>query len=132
MARKRKVRRRLNVDAMDLPSWAKKALKSFQFSGEERKEFMKIFKYWVFVIGVSVALSTLIITAANDIFAFVKDTSEKEIVLDTTAEYREVTKKLKEEGIIDMPWLFNLYIKSNGNEDKIVGGTYTLSPSMGY
>ncbi len=132
MAKKRKVRRRLNVDAMDLPSWAKKVLKSFQFSVEERKEFFKIFKYWAFVIGVSVALSVLIITAANDIFAFVKDTSEKEIVINTTAEYREVTKKLKEEGIIDMPWLFNLYIKSNDNEDKIVGGTYTLSPSMGY
>lgn len=132
MPKKKKTKKRLNIDAMDIPDWAKKILKTFQFNREEKKEFRKSFRYWFFVIGISVALSLFIIISTNDIFAFVKDTTEKEIVISTTAEYKEVSKKLKEEGIIDLPWLFNLYIKSKGNEDRIVGGTYTLSASMGY
>lgn len=130
--KKKKVKKRLNIDAMNIPNWAKNTLKFFQFNTEEKKIFKKSFKYWFFVIGISVVLSVFLIASTNDIFAFVKDSSEKEIVISPTAEYKEVTKKLKEEGIIDIPWLFNLYITSNDNQDRIVGGTYTLSPSMGY
>ena len=112
--------------------------------------------YAAFIICISVALACFGWMAACDVLALNKgDVSmtvvipedifaEKEVdVLDedgnkigkktvTIADVDEVSHILKDNGIIEYPWLFNLFAKVSNADEKIDPGTYSLSTRFDY
>ena len=103
---------------------------------EDNTAFSSLLKasiYIVFVLVVSAGLSYFIITAANDVFAFMKD--EKEVTVSTTGEevtIDQLSKELEKEDVIRYPWLFKLYAKVRKKDSGLIATTETVSPSMGY
>lgn len=103
---------------------------------EENTAFSSLLKasiYIVFVLAVSAGLSYFIITAANDVFAFMKD--EKEVTITTTGEevtIEQLSEELEKEEVIRYPWLFRLYAKVRKKDTGLIATTETVSPSMSY
>ncbi len=87
--------------------------------------------YILFVLGVSVALSTLAILVANDMFGLVQDNEVVTVTLTKDETVDEVAAMLKEEGIIDFDWAFKLYVKLK-KTDSFSTGEFDLTSSMDY
>ena len=90
--------------------------------------------YLVSVICVGLLAGMFIVSAINDVFAFVKDDSLYEITIeDDKMSLKELADYLKEEGIIQYPFVFRVYCGLK-NEDGITlkEGTYLISPSFNY
>lgn len=86
------------------------------------------------LIFLSFFLAALTVSAANDIYAFVKPDTEAEIHIDGNTSLLSVSKILENEGIINNPTIFALYVRAKGAEDRIVGfsGDVRLGASMSY
>jgi UPF0755 protein len=90
--------------------------------------------YLVSVICIGLLAGMFIVAAINDVFAFVKDDSLYEITIeDDKMSLKELSKQLKEEGIIQYPLIFRIYCGLK-NEDGITlqEGTFLISPSYNY
>lgn len=97
--------------------------------------FSGIFKtvmYILFVLGVSAYLSYNIIMIGNDVFAFVKPETEKTISITSSMSNSDIAKQLKENGIINYEWVFELYAKNKYEKDPYLTGDFTVKPSMNY
>lgn len=107
--------------------------------------------YVVLVIGVSALLAglgwiwagdvlalnktelTATITLPDDIFTYSEETNEEgETVTVSKADVDYVADQLKQNGIIEYKWLFQLFCGFTGGREKMMPGTYTLSTSMDY
>ena len=103
---------------------------------EENTAFSSLLKaaiYIVFILAVSAGLSYFCITAANDVFAFMKD--EREVVVSTTGEnvtIAQLAKLLDKEDVIRYPKIFELYAKVRKKDSNLIATTETVSPSMSY
>ncbi len=78
-------------------------------------------------------ISALIISVANDMYAFVKP--DKEITLEINHDsVRELSGKLEESGVINNPHIFEFYIRSKNLQNSLenISGSFTLNPSMSY
>lgn len=93
---------------------------------------LKAVIYIMFVLVTSGFLSYFGITVCNDVFAFIKDTSEIEITIPENADINTVKDVLKDNGIIQYPGIFKLYSSLRKDDGKFVAGDYTVSPSMNY
>lgn len=90
--------------------------------------------YLVAVLCAGILSGMLIIAVANDVFAFVKDDSLYEITIDNSKmSLHDLSEYLGEEGIIEYPFVFRLYVglKDDG-EITLQEGTYLISPSFNY
>lgn len=90
--------------------------------------------YLVSVICVGLLAGMFIVSAINDVFAFVKDDSLYEITIeDSKMSLKELSELLSEEGIIRYPLIFRIYCGLK-NEDGITlqKGTFMVSPSYNY
>ena len=99
---------------------------------KKKKSFAGKFSYILFVLGVSFILSGFIIITANDVFALVKD--ETSVIIDIEEENisaKDVSKILKENGVIKFPWAFRLY-SSLKHYDEFKSGKFELDTSMDY
>lgn len=92
--------------------------------------------YAVLVLGVSVALACICITGGIDVVGLNKSEQKIDVLIPEGASTKEIAAILKSKGIIDHPWIFELYSKWMKKD-----GTYkphgednplTLSPNMGY
>ncbi len=101
----------------------------------------RAFIYIAAVLVSSVILSMIIITNANDIFAFVKSDEQMEIKIEEGTDLNVLAKQLKSMGVIKHKNTFKMYIKYRGkdtvkydgeNSDTYIPGTYIVSPSMNY
>lgn len=91
------------------------------------------FIYIAAVLLISIILSYIIITNANDIFAFVKSDEEYTITIEPGTNLSKLAGQLKEIGVIEHKLTFQVYIKYRGKDsDAYTPGTYTVSPSMNY
>jgi len=88
--------------------------------------------YVVAVIGVSVLLACVGWIAANDVLALNKEPVEVTVTIDKDDKLGDVTDILKEKGLIEYKFLFNLFAMFTHGEDKIAPGTYTLTTDMDY
>ena len=88
--------------------------------------------YVTAVIGVSILLACVGWVAAGDVLAL--DKPEKTVTFTVTAEddFKSVTDRLKEEGLIEYKLLFNLFASFTHKKDTLAVGTYTLSTDMDY
>jgi len=89
--------------------------------------------YIACVMVVSIILSVVIITNANDIFAFVKDEKTVSLEIAPGTDLDDLAEMLKDEGIIEHKNTFKFFIKfRNKASDSYSPGTYTVSSTMSY
>ncbi len=100
--------------------------------GSVFSSLIKAMIYIVLVIISSIFLAYFIIVSVNDIFAFVKSDAEVEITIPDGADIDDVTDILKENGIIEYPYLFRFYSNLIEHDGSFLPGKYTVSPSMNY
>ncbi len=88
--------------------------------------------YVVFVLGGSLVLATFGWIAANDVLALNKEEATAVIELSSDASISDVAATLKEEGIIEYPWLFKLFCTVTNAEDKLSYGSFEVNTDMDY
>lgn len=90
--------------------------------------------YIAAVLVCAVVFGYFIIVFMNDVFAFSKDNTEVQITITSTnMTLDQLTSMLHDEGIIEYPFLFKLYVKMKyDNQISVKEGTFTLSPSFNY
>ena len=100
-----------------------------------RKHFWTTFAstiiYILFVLGISVALSTVAILVANDMFGLVQDEEKVTVTLEKDESIDDVAAMLKDKGIIDFEWAFKLYAKLKKTEG-FSTGEFDVASSMDY
>lgn len=82
----------------------------------------------------SIILAAAIVSVANDMYAFVKPDTAVSITLDSPKTVYSAAKTLSENGIINNPAVFSLYVRTKGAEEKITSfsGEIYLCASMSY
>ena len=79
-------------------------------------------------------LAGLLISIANDLYAFVKP--ERAAVLEVSApmELKELARHLEELGVVNNPTVFCLYVRSKGHREAVetFSGTLELNAAMSY
>ena len=88
--------------------------------------------YAIFVIGVSALLTCIGWVAANDVLALNKPEKTATITITNDDSFGDVAEKLKDEGLIEYKFLFNLFATFTRSKDDVVAGTFTLNTDMDY
>lgn len=88
--------------------------------------------YAIFVIGVSALLACIGWVAANDVLALNKPEKTATITITNDDSFGDVAEKLKDEGLIEYKFLFNLFATFTRSKDDVVAGTLTLNTDMDY
>lgn len=107
--------------------------------------------YALLIIVGSAVLATVGWTWANDLLALDKEYASIIVTVDSDmlvevetadgdgsvstsskADLKQITKYLKDEGLINYPFLFRLYAWFSNADEKIVAGTYELNTEMDY
>lgn len=86
----------------------------------------------VLIVGSSIFLSYMILAGVNDLYAISKSSTVAVINIPTGATASTVAKQLKDAGIIDQKWLFQLVMKMRGDGHQFQAGVHTLSAEMDY
>ena len=89
----------------------------------------------VLVISLTALLfSCALIAIANDVYAFIKKDSEVILTVSEPQTLNELSLILEENGIIENPTAFSIYVRSKNKEDIISGfcGEISLNSSMSY
>ncbi|MBE6577094.1 MAG: endolytic transglycosylase MltG [Ruminococcaceae bacterium] len=83
---------------------------------------------------VSVFLACLIISVANDMYAFVKPDKKEILTVSSPINDKQLSLILKEKGIIKNDLVFLMYLRSKGKGDDIslLLGEWTLNSNMSY
>lgn len=97
---------------------------------------VKALVYVIFIITVSTALAVFAVSCANDIFSFVKEEKEVEVVIPENVTTDELADILADAGAINYPWLFRFYcdIKDVDSNEvyTFIPGTYTIKTNLNY
>lgn len=88
--------------------------------------------YAIFVIGVSALLACIGWVAANDVLALNKPEKTATITITNDDSFGDVAEKLKDEGLIEYKFLFNLFATFTRSKDDVVAGTFTLNTDIDY
>ena len=70
--------------------------------------------------------------AANDVLALNKPEKTATITITNDDSFGDVAEKLKDEGLIEYKFLFNLFATFTRSKDDVVAGTFTLNTDMDY
>ena len=86
------------------------------------------------LIFFSFVASALIISVANDMYAFVKPKNSAIILIESESSVYQTAQLLEDNGIINNPAAFTLYVASKNAREKIssFSGEIYLSASMSY
>ena len=98
---------------------------------KKRRSTMNKFTYVLFVLGVSMLLSALIILTANDVFALIKPEYSTVVEVKEDVTVAEMAGILKDEEIIEYPWAFRLYSTLKKYES-FESGKFELDSDMDY
>lgn len=88
--------------------------------------------YAAIVLTVSIVLAVLAWKCVDEVCAL---TDVEEVVTVTVSEndtMAQISKNLKDKGLIDYRWLFNLYCMASNADEKIDPGTYELNTLFDY
>ena len=104
-----------------------------QMDAEQRvPSAIKGILYAAIVLAVSIVLAVFMWKCVDEVCAL---TDVEQVVMVTVSEndtMSQISKQLKEKGLIDYRWLFNLYCMASGAEEKIDPGTYDLNTLFDY
>ncbi len=86
------------------------------------------------LIFLSFFLGAFTVAVANDMYAFIKPDTASSITFEADTPLLSVAKTLENEGIINNPVIFSLYVKTKGAEPRLrrFSGEVRLSASMSY
>ena len=73
----------------------------------------------------------MLLLGANDLLGLIGD-KEADVQIQKGMSTKQIATVLKDEGVIDYPLLFRLYVKFKGQDSSLKYGGYSLSGSMGY
>ena len=97
-----------------------------------RNPLLRALVYLVCVVVASTLLAGIGWLLANDLCALNKEYKEVTIEVTQDDTVNSVSKKLKEGGLIEYRWFFNLFAWVANADEKIGEGTYTLNTDMDY
>ena len=86
----------------------------------------------VAAICVGVFLAWKVIVGLMDYTGMAKKSHEADIVIDSTMNVDDIAETLQENGIIEMPWLFKMYINMKDEAEGFLDGEYTVNSTMSY
>lgn len=84
------------------------------------------------VLAIAVFIATFALSSINDLVGFNKESRETEVVIPENASLGEIAAILKEQGVIDEPFTFEVYARVKKMENRLYAGTYTLNTNLGY
>ena len=102
------------------------------FSQDNVKAFLKQFRYYGLIVLVSILLTAGIVTVANDVFAFIKPDESIVVNIPQGGTTAQISKTLKEAGVINNPTVFRLYCKLKKADGTFQYGDYTLNSNLAY
>ncbi len=91
--------------------------------------------YILCVLIVSAYLSYFVITVGNDVFALVTESREVTVTLTENMTHKDVGKLLKDEGVIEYSWVYELYMKYRSDGDsssEYIPGEYKVNTDYNY
>lgn len=113
-----------------------KEKQSVRKSARKRRNTLKnwlVTILWVSaVLAVSVLIASFALSSINDLVGFSKENKEAKIVIPEGASLGDIADILKESGIIDEPFTFEVYAHVKKMENRLYPGTYTLNANLGY
>ncbi len=86
----------------------------------------------VVAIGVGAFLAAKLIVAMQDFTGMAKATKEYEIKVTEDMSVDQIAETLHENGIIEMPSLFKMYLKIAKEEEGFLNGDFTVKSNMSY
>ena len=98
----------------------------------------KLWRYAFAVVTVlvlfSLLLAALLLSLANDLYAFIKPDRPITLTVDAPMTLPELSRVLSEAGVIQNPTVFRLYVRSKARDTALESytGTLTLNSAMSY
>ncbi|MBO7310481.1 MAG: hypothetical protein J6U86_03710 [Clostridia bacterium] len=82
----------------------------------------------------AILISGIIISVANDVYAFVKPDAQIDIVIDTAYDAKAFSKLLQSKGVIKNAFVFELYLRSKSIYDisSLKDSELNLNSNMSY
>ncbi len=82
----------------------------------------------------SLVLAAIVVSIANDMYAFVKPEREFVLSLDGSTDAEQLSKTLQKNGILKNDFMFFMYLRSKGKVDEVssLHGTWVLNAKMSY
>ena len=79
-------------------------------------------------------VAALVVSVANDLYAFVKPDREVSFSIEEPTPLNELAKALEEQGVIANPTVFRLWVQSKGKGEALEEfcGTLPLNSAMSY
>lgn len=99
-----------------------------------KKALRNAFERIIILTLIAIFLASLVASAANDIFAFVKPDTQVSLNITQGTELNDIARSLKKAGIINNPLLFSAFVRSRGNKEKVESfvGSITFYGKMTY
>ena len=94
--------------------------------------FLVAVLYFVCVLSIAFLLATFGWRWAGDLLALNKDPLTASVTIQAGEGVDEVAEKLHDAGLIDYPFLFQVFAGFTNKADKISSGTYELNTNMDY
>ncbi len=84
------------------------------------------------VLAVSVLIASFALSSINDLVGFNKESREIKITIPENSTISEIAEILKNGGVIDEPFTFEVYAMVKDKENSLASGTFTLNSNLGY
>lgn len=86
------------------------------------------------IVLFALLLSALLISVANDMYAFVKADAKVSVEIEAPTSVGDISALLAKEGVLKNPHVFSMYVRSKGRQDQLSSflGKVELNSSMSY
>lgn len=139
VAKKEPVLQEHKVQKKAEPAKQKEAKKTSLSASQKKKKRLNTAYNWLLtivwvsaVLAVSVFIASFALSSINDLVGFSKESKEIEITIPEGYGLSEISELLKEKGIIDEPFTFEVYARIKEMDKRLAPGTYTLNSNLGY
>ena len=139
VAKKEPVLQEPKVQKKAEPAKQKEAKKTSLSASQKKKKRLNTAYNWLLtivwvsaVLAVSVFIAPFALSSINDLVGFSKESKEIEITIPEGYGLSEISELLKEKGIIDEPFTFEVYARIKEMDKRLAPGTYTLNSNLGY
>lgn len=102
------------------------------FSQDNVKAFMRELRYYGIIVAVSLVLTGIIVSVANDVFAFIKPDESVIVTIAEGGSAKAAAKALKDAGVIEYKGLFTLWCKIRKADGTFKSGDYTFNKDYDY
>ena len=110
-------------------------MKKTQTSPQQKKRLYRFaFAYLLRIVLIALLCVGILISFANDLYAFVKPDRSVTLSWETPRTLEGAARELQRQGVIENPTVFALYVKSKDRRARIeeFSGEITLNSSMSY